>query len=83
MNQKLSKFSKILFLDYYNFRFHHNHSNMCLYMVKNTRKKDKKGWQCDKILVHLKNLHLNMFRKKKIVYAIFNEVIWSAIILKT
>jgi hypothetical protein len=34
MNQKLSKILEGLYLDYYNFRFHHNHSYMCFYMVK-------------------------------------------------
>jgi len=54
MNQKLSKFQKDYILDNYNFRFHHNHSKMCLYMIKKTRKKDRKRWCYDKILVHLK-----------------------------
>jgi hypothetical protein len=34
MNQKLAKILEGLYLDYYNFRFHHNHPYMCLYMVK-------------------------------------------------
>jgi hypothetical protein len=34
MNQKLLNFHKDYILDYYNSKFHHNHPQMCLYMLK-------------------------------------------------
>jgi hypothetical protein len=43
MNKKLSKISEKLYLNY-NLKFHHNHPQMCLYMIKKKLgKKDKKG----------------------------------------
>ncbi len=59
MSQKLLKFSKGLYLRPLQFWIPSFSSiNVSLHGKKRLGKKDRKGWHCDKILVHLKNLDL-------------------------
>jgi hypothetical protein len=64
MNQRLSNISKGPYiLNHYNYEFHHNHPQMCLYMIKNI----EKGHTLTRFGYTLKNLNLN---KLLDVYAI-------------
>ncbi len=49
----LSKISEGLYLEQYNFKFHHNYLEMCFYMTKKT----KKGDTMTKFWYTLKHLH--------------------------